>query len=112
VPELAGLIAQGIDEGRMGMAEGGDGDSGDEIEIPAAILGVEIGALAFDEDFLRRTIDRQDVLAGVLVEIVLWHRGGSGNCAGIGVSATLGGGRTPSQLSVPDYGDLIVWMIE
>jgi hypothetical protein len=46
------------------------------------------------------------------VKTVLWHRGGSGNCAGIGVWATLGGGRTPSQLSSPDYADLIPLMIE
>ena len=87
-------------------------NTGDEIEIPAAILGEEVGALALDEHFLRRTVHRQDVLAGVGLKIVLWHRGGSGNRSGKRVSATLEGGRTLSQLRGPDYAELIDWMIE
>jgi hypothetical protein len=78
MPELSGLVAKGLNQGRMRMAERVHRNPGNKIKIPAAILREEIDTLTLDEDFFRRTVDWQDVLAGIGLESVLWHRGGSG----------------------------------
>jgi hypothetical protein len=52
------------------------------------------------------------MLAGILVKIVLWHRGGSGGLGGVLGSATLEATRSPSQLKPQDYVELIERVIE
>ena len=46
MPELGGLLLEHPNEMRMGVAQAGDRDAAGEVQIPPAVGGVEIGALA------------------------------------------------------------------
>ena len=65
MPQLAGLLLQGLDHGGMSVAQRVHGDAGDEIEISRAVLGEEADALPLLENLLWRPVDRHDVLARI-----------------------------------------------
>ena len=59
VPELARLLASGLDQVRVGVPEAGDGDARGEVEHAAAVRGPQPSALAALEGEVVPLVDRQ-----------------------------------------------------
>ncbi len=93
MPELAGLLGQGRDQGRIGMAERIDRDARREVEIGLAVRGIEPRALPSLER-QRRTRKRIEEAAGC----VRSSGCGGGHVPSLGLSA---GGREAQKSKVP-----------
>lgn len=50
VDQRAGLVVEDAQEFGVGVAQGGDGDAGGEVEVPPVFEVVEVGAVGFGED--------------------------------------------------------------
>jgi len=62
VQQRAGLVTHGLCNGRVGMAEGGDGEAAEEVEVGPPVAVVEAAALATHERDRRLRIGRHQVL--------------------------------------------------
>ena len=64
MPEPLELLLRGGERGRVAVAEADDGDPGDEVEVPLAVVGDQPGALAVDEGDREPRVGRKQRRAG------------------------------------------------
>jgi len=70
VDEFSGLLADDFGQARVGVAEGGDADAGDKVEVFFALVVVKVDAFALPHDQRVASVALEDVVGFEFDEFV------------------------------------------